>query len=544
MTFHLVRTFAAATICLIVSGCMLSNPYVRTPTVDQSVGSTCGDQCSIGAAQHYSRDVREAYRQRLGYLATLKNNTGAAEILLGAAAMGLAASHAHRDALVGVGLAGATTFGLATWFGNSDLEALYTSAIKALTCAESAVEPLRLSDTEIREIDEGMLQIRTQSPAFAATLARLDGLMDTLKNYSSGAREGLLLARAQTTSSSAHTSLSHALGSYENAAALRRLNAIAGNELARTVERITASVDEETRKAQPDLQAAFTIAGGLGAIADKIAPGTDALLQEAMKKSFTTDKQQQGHRTVSAPRKAVPQGLDDAVEQAIADVETAAGKIASAVAELDAITSHVQTADANAALGACNISVSAAMALTPSSLTLPHGARSATFVAAGGKPPYVGRVIGVAPTGLAVVNPSPGDHAFQLTTTADTPAGSYVVSVYDSTTKSIALAVEVGADSTPAPAAKQDNPAPATTATLNATLDDLHGKLDNQSFVGFKITKVERTDKVFIITTDPAASDAADKSKIRQAILDVTLEDKTTVNDRLTALQATLKIAP
>lgn len=128
----------AMSMCL--GGCMLSNPYVKAPTVDDAAGG-CGDQCSISAAQQYSRSVRQAYRDRLGRYAALRNDSGAAEILLGATALGLAAGKANRDAFVTAGLAGATTYGLATWFGNSDLEALFASAIRALACAETAVEP-------------------------------------------------------------------------------------------------------------------------------------------------------------------------------------------------------------------------------------------------------------------------------------------------------------------------------------------------------------------------------------------------------------------
>lgn len=532
----------------VLAGCALSNPYVKVPSVDEK----CPQGCTIDQAQSYSRSVREKYVERLGTHAKLRANSGAAQILLGAAALGLGAADAHRDAFVGTALVGATTFGLSQWFGNPTLEGVYSNGILALICAEAAVEPLRLSTDETAELSAALRAISTGLPELATAVAKLDAavknastMRDSLSTVRAGttisARNQAAIAKLGAALAQAATALAYGVEIEQRSAAalssgtkLRHLNAVAGSQLARTVERIVAKINEEARKAQPDPASAFKIVGDLSAIAGRIVPGVDlaALLQASTTAAFTGE--QQGKMLAGAARVSSP--VDDAVDalrSAADEVYEKARALVAASRAVEALVALVNNVDVSGTLAGCGVTVSPSLSLTPSALAWPQGAKQATVRVTGGNSPYSGTVIGKKAEGLVVENPVTGDRTFTIKTSADVPVGDYSVVISDASGKEVALPLKITAATPPVavPPSAPANPdagagAATSTAKIGEAFATLSGFLKDLPIPGTpaKITNLERVDasKEFRATIVPAP-DAASALSLAGAIGDLTV---------------------
>jgi hypothetical protein len=527
----------------VLAGCALSNPYVKVPSVDEK----CAEGCTIDQAQSYSRSVREKYVERLGTHAKLRANSGAAQILLGAAALGLGAADAHRDAFVGTALVGATTFGLSQWFGNPTLEGVYSNGVLALICAEAAVEPLRLSTEETTELSTALRTISTGLPELATAVARLDAAMknaatmrDSLARVRAGAsipaanqkaiaRLGAALAQAAIAQAYGIDIEQRSAAALSSGTKLRHLNAVAGSQLARTVERIVAKINEEARKAQPDPASAFKIVGDLSAIAGRVVPGVDlaALLQSATTAAFAPE--QQAKTFVAAARASSP--VDDAIDalkSAADEVYEQARSLVAAARAVEAFVALVNNVDVSGTLAGCGVSASPGLSLTPSALAWPQGVNQATVRVTGGNSPYSGTVIGKKADGLVVENPFTGDRTFTIKTTAGVPAAEYSVVISDASGKEVALPLKITAatapPAVPPPASVADGG--TTTAKVGAAFATLSGFLKDLSVPGtaVKITNLERVDAStqFRATVVPAP-DAAGAISLAGAIGDLTV---------------------
>lgn len=544
------RLAAPVMAALLLGGCALSNPYVKVPTADGS----CSESCTIDQAQSYSRAVRDRYLDRLGTHAKVRANAGAAQILLGAAALGLGAAKAHRDAFVGTALVGATTFGLSTWFGHPTLENVYGSGILALVCAEVAVEPLRLSRDDSEDLQKGLNELDSAPGLLTTDLQTLESLIGTAESIAAGlgvanrkrrnpradiddlaAQLQLAVTAARASHDAATDTLAKTDATRRTGIRLRHANAVAGYQLARTVERIVAKINEEARKAQPEPAAAFKIVADLGALAGKIVPGVDltSLMRTHTQAVFATTKQQsQNVRTLDAPEAQARRVLQH-LQDTTASVNAAARRLAAAIERIEAVVALVASTEITGALQACGLQNIAGFTVAPTTLAWKKGVGSATVRVAGGNPPYSGTVIGSWPTGLAVRSPTTGDRTFEIKTTADVPAGDYLIVLSDAASKEVSLPLKITETTTvtttttastppaavtaPAPA-----PAPVTDAQINDAGASLSGLLIGKPLAGLTNTvtrlEIRKDSKVFALTVTPAPADAVQKATIAAAI--------------------------
>jgi hypothetical protein len=533
------RLAAAVMVSLLLGGCALSNPYVKVPTVDGS----CSGSCTIDQAQSYSRAVRDRYLDRLGTHAKVRANAGAAQILFGSAALGFGAAEAHRDAFVGTALAGATTFGLSTWFGNPTLENVYGSGILALVCAEVAVEPLRLSGDDSADLQKGLDELDSASGVLTTDLQTLESLIGTAESIAGGlgvanrklrnprtdiddlaAQLRLAATAALPSRDSATDTLAKTDGTRRTGIRLRHANAVAGYQLARTVERIVATINEEARKAQPDPAAAFKIVADLGALAGKIVPGVDLTSLMRTHTQAVFELESKNVLTLDVPETQARRVLQQLLDTT-ASVNAAARRLAAAIERIEAVVALVASTEITGALQACGLQNIAGFTVAPSTLAWKKGVGSATVRVAGGNPPYSGTVIGSWPTGLAVRNPTTGDRTFEITTTADVPAGDYLIVISDATSKEVGLPLKITETTATQPAAAAAAAGAAAAAVtdvqIDAALGSLNGLLKDKPLDGRnnKVTNIEirRDTKVFALTIEPAETDVAQKAAIAAA---------------------------
>lgn len=546
---------ALATFLLVLlAGCSLSNPYVK---IDTPATHGCDANCSIDAAQAYSRSVRDAYRKRLGTYSTLRNNSGAAIVLLGAATLGLGAADAHRDAFVGAGLTGATTYGLSQWFGNPRYEDVLVAGIGALTCAESAVEPLRLSGDETDELKRGLKDV-------LAEVATLQTAVNHMRSYEVGARDAQekykgkdekrfeeiksLLARAFRAQETADTAIAAIRSAYGDAVRLRHASHTAGYRLVRTVERIAATVDAEARKSQPDPASVFKIVGDLAAFAGRIVPGLklDELLNAQMAREF---------KTQGAALTKIQVSFDkEAWKQAIGAVETQAAALALTAEQLKALVSQFSGVNVIAGLEACNLGDIAGFKISPEKLPVTAGGPAVKFTVRGGKPPFTATFIGKLPTDVALDSPVAGDRTFTLTAKADATAGEFVIAVADATLEEKELPVTISSGSkdeekdnpgtskdAAKPAAK---PAPRVSPADMNDLASLVGKLKGKTLPGtlFVVASAMASGSTIEVRGAPAPANDDERDKIRDILLDQ-VEGGSKIRKQIPA-GVTLKVVP
>ena len=138
------RVAVAGTLIVAFGACSLADPFVTRDRVKRP--ATAGP-VSLPAAIEYGDEVKNAYREALRDQALLQTWLAIGLIPLTAAAMGLGARAASPDAVLALGLTGASALGLGTWLHNKPRQLAWAAGLKAVTCVQKVVAPLRGTDT-------------------------------------------------------------------------------------------------------------------------------------------------------------------------------------------------------------------------------------------------------------------------------------------------------------------------------------------------------------------------------------------------------------
>jgi hypothetical protein len=455
---------AALAATTLLSGCALSSPYVKLPAEPAlcSTSEPCGN---LDAAVGYSRQVRAKYRDVLDQYAKLRSNSGAAAIVLGTAALGAALGDANRDVFTALGLLGAGTYGYASWYGNPPREALFGQTIQALVCAEGATIKLRFPASARAQAGDLRIEAAQASTALDATafeLAQAKGAVDSylagkeaLVNTSRDARrkkaaEGELDAvtqlldpqrqialKALATVPAAHEAIDNALVALN---ARERAADHAGDGLFSAVDRIVAATDVEAQKTLPDPSAALTIVAGLGGVAGKFIPSTDAVdALDKLSRSFAPEGGAE-----------VDRRLNDEVQPLLRALIAAQMKFAAAASRVARTTKLIadlatlSAPDAVTAIDKCTIAGIGPLSAVPASVDLP--AKKAATVSVdlqGGKTPYRVEWVGATPAGVSFSQPGFADSRFVVVGTTDAAASDAKVKVTDGSGRLLEIAVKV-----------------------------------------------------------------------------------------------------
>ncbi|MBN8741328.1 MAG: hypothetical protein BGP24_15355 [Lysobacterales bacterium 69-70] len=421
-----IVAFTLAVSLVSASGCA-SDPYVRWSRNEKAVESS-------EAAVRYAREAQTHYEEALSARARSESAVAASLITLSAIALGLGAAEAHRDAFVGVGLVGGTTFSLARWFENKPAELAYLAGVKAIDCAINAAVPFVYTESDRGALLDALGKLRSELPVANALAAKLD---TTLK-----------LAPASAAIDVQKAALAEAVAKLRRAQQLLRqgdvllgdVNAI-GRLLTETVDEIGNRVDVAVHDNLPALAALPALIQNLAASSAVVVPGLELRIDEKVLKP--------------GDQQLTPQGLlrDDSTRPARIVSPSMLGDLLDRAARIEiyamAVEVHLVRVDnkrSSAELKACGVDNLAVLSLNPASIEIesPAAEWKTEVRIRNGKSPYSARMRQSSGGGVTVNAPGPGASEFAVTVAKGT-TGQFAVQVSDSAGHDIDLPVLVKA---------------------------------------------------------------------------------------------------
>lgn len=142
---HRFRTVALLALAMALVGCAAP---VRYDKGDRPAIATSDMPKALDYLQGLRAQYQTTVQEQMGYERDLTN----ALVGAGAVALGLALGHVNTNAITGVALGAGTAYTL----GNINLSRqpvlIYLAGIDALSCAEKAMLPLCISDTDLKNL--------------------------------------------------------------------------------------------------------------------------------------------------------------------------------------------------------------------------------------------------------------------------------------------------------------------------------------------------------------------------------------------------------
>lgn len=484
----------AAVLAGLLAGCASPPQIVRWQPPPAAATPTGANTLDAGRA--YADAARNAYQQAVADHVTAQGSLANGLLGTGALATLLAASTAHRDAVLGTAFLGGTAYA----YGNMNLSKqralVHLAGVEALNCAKRAVAPLGMPVTEM--------------DALNSRLTRLDSQLRALNTARGGVRAALTAdlrdnPAAAPTVAAADAAMASATSAAEAAkpvqASARKLAVQArgaSDQLMQAVDRIDAAIVRATMDTLPDLSAVPKVIGGLAGFAASFAPGAglDTLINDAVAKRSQADAKAQsgGLKTDGSteaakdlPKAAKPAGLDELVK--------ATNQLANATDALmqtvDALKSRVDAHETSLVadqLRDCGIG-DIAFPLRASSdkmVFVPGTAATKTIALSGGTKPYVVELQGSAVDGLTLKAPAPFESRVQVSITDKVKAQTLSLLVMDSSNpmKTIDLPIEISAPKAEDNDAKKPNSESGAAGGGQAPPDSLGALADRLNSLG------------------------------------------------------------
>jgi hypothetical protein len=412
------------------------------------------EEIPLDEAYRYSASVKQRYRDALGDQARLQSWLGLGLIPLSAAAIGLGAVGAGGNTVLALGLTGATALGAGTWLTNRSAQLAYIAGLKAVTCAEDAVNPLAVSAATRAELRlerqalefalenyqtaVGVVLTRADSAEAAATDPivaedqRLRSLATALLKLITGAR--IQVAEGRSLVTSAEEALA-------GAAELDQAYSQAGRRLVIAVNRIADEVDGIIVQTQRDLSALSTIIGGLGAAYQTFTAVPDALKPSPERKPTTRlEKRELGDLEMTPLAREAEDRLHEEREKLVRAVLDFQQRLAALSAATRRVASRVNAVVKEAPLERlkrdCGVQAEGIVQLLTvdpaGPFTIEHAkGGTVSFTIRGGQTPYGAMLAGPPVTGLEVRQLTLWGPTVNVVVSKEVPANTYVINVYD-----------------------------------------------------------------------------------------------------------------
>jgi hypothetical protein len=195
---------------VLLSGCA-ANPYSTVKSVEPDPARGTYRAVDLPAAMFKLSEYREDYRAKRSAEFDRQQTMSGSLFGLGALALAFGAYGAHRDAITGVAIAGATTYQAGMWNTAPGRNAIYSAGIQALDCGAAIMAPalsaldrydaVQAARTTLSQKKEALLKAQARLKAITVT-ARLTNT--TSKTYQSLVDHAAVeLARAQVTANKA-----------------------------------------------------------------------------------------------------------------------------------------------------------------------------------------------------------------------------------------------------------------------------------------------------------------------------------------------------
>jgi len=487
--------FAALALAALLAGCASPPQIVRWQPPPAAATPTGANTLDAGRA--YADAARNAYQQAVADHVAAQGSLANGLLGTGALTTLLAASTAHRDAVLGTAFLGGTAYA----YGNMNLSKqralVHLAGVEALNCAKRAVAPLGMPVTEMDALNGQLTMLDSQLRAMNTTRGAVrTALTAELRDNPAAAPTVAAADAAMAAATSAAEAAKPVQASARRLAVQARS---ASDQLMQAVDRIDAAIVRATMDTLPDLSAVPKVIGGLAGFAASFAPGAglDTLINDALAKRSQADAKAQsgGLKTTDGGTDAVgdkqkaarPAGLDELVK--------ATNQLANATDALmqtvDALKSRVDAHETSLVadqLRDCGIG-DIAFPLRASSdkmVFVPGTAATKTIALSGGTKPYVVELQGSSVDGLTLKAPAPFESRVQVSITDKVKAQTLSLLVMDSSNpmKTIDLPIEIGAQKAEDNEAKKPNSESGGTGGGQTPPDSLGALADRLNSLG------------------------------------------------------------
>jgi hypothetical protein len=405
------RTLAAFTLTtLILSGCATVPPSSNTTSSVSSKPHTYAEARADADA------LWESYRLRAREQTAIANGLYVWLSAIAATIMGLGITGTAGVPITGLGLVGAYSYGLGTWFTKPEHLAIYKAGADAMHCVRDKSRPLGSAEENAKELDAAIKKGDLQK-ALDGLVAPVTALRDTIAPDGQEATKAGALDDARQAEEAARATLKNARG------LMRNLNE-AGDQLWTTVESVRTEVDFAIRRTTDPRDIMAHIQQNVtGAYKGLTAFGT-GLAGSAAQAGATSQS-----RALNA-KKARPKDDDfaaklEALHQAVATVVAETKNLSALIDSssipgvADGISQCLTTAQGNIAVPR--------IAVSPTEVTLAPG-KSENVLIIGATHPILRKIPSAAPF---TATPSAADGNTTVTVKADDPAvaGEYVLDI-------------------------------------------------------------------------------------------------------------------
>ncbi len=464
---------------LAISGCAI-NPYIantRPPRTELSRSSPDVTASTVRALA-YADATFDAYDAKLWEEFNRQQVLSGTLLTIGAATLGLAAGHAHRDAFVTAAVGGGLIYQLGTWNSSKDRLGIYVEGMKALACSKTAVSPLLLGSDAITTIKNQEERTRDTAIRMSRASGHVVQWLAIVGGSGSGSGASQLEKAAQDELVQQGATLKEASDALARASGLRHRVEGAGAQLDAQVDQIRRAVSMAHSGTLADLSQLRTAVQSLSDYANIFGEGLDlrgAVATEvaAANKSISKDDVTQ-QNWLDDTAKAVDSGKT--VNPAVA-LAAALGRLR---AERQALSTDVSILNGTLAettslaqlktdLNGCGVDLAKAkstLRLTRKSVSFEVGTAGTALVSiSGGTLPYSVALVDLPAKGINVSAPA-GGAIVVVTASTDTEVGkSYLVSVTDAAGLTASITVKVTAKAADTKNGETKSTTKATTST-------------------------------------------------------------------------------
>lgn len=393
----------------------------------------------------YAASLRGAYKREIHKQVGTSTNLNSGLVVAGALALALAASTAHRDALLGTALVGGTAYGLGAMNLPQQRLLILQAGVEAIDCANRAVIPLSMTmgelaklqtDTEslqtaLKPLDEAVASVRLRLSAYNNARGPEDDLI------SSEAKQLIAVGEEVATAS-------------RSTAAAGQLLSVkarqADDQLVAAVDKIDTSILKALLATLPDISSVPKVIAGLAGFSASIAPGAGIDTTIATRLAVRAGEESHaiaGNPALQEPARALRESIDT-LRSSIATTRSAKSAVDARVNAYQTATSALET------LRDCGVGdISFPLKVSSDKLVFDAGTEaSKTFLISGGTRPYVVELADTPAPNVTLKGPAPFESRAQISLSKEQKtAQTFTILVMDASTptKTASVVAEVRA---------------------------------------------------------------------------------------------------
>jgi hypothetical protein len=391
----------------------------------------------------YADATADAYTAKISEEFTRQQNLSTGLIGLGGLAIGLAAGHAHPDALKLTALTGGLGYQIGSLNTNQGRNQIYLAGAKAISCAKDAIKPLRIRENSIKNITTSTATLRDAAIAASAAAGALVTQVGRVPADNIDTATGV--QKAQISLDRYTTDIAQANAAIGRAATLVQKIETAGTTLEIQVDNIRSTVSDALNGTVGDLSNLPRIIASTSDYVNVFAPGIN--LGNSLTQMITsTNTSPAGNNWSGGMPKSSTTPLND-LAHALGHLEAKLAELEFEIANLLGLIAMPGADEVKSAMALCAITpnVTEVFRLSTSTTNFTEGTAGVVTVSVkGGTSPYYAVPIKSLGAGIDV-RVLPGDNVL-VSVTADAKGGtSYQVNITDHAGTSLPLTITIAA---------------------------------------------------------------------------------------------------